>query len=198
MGIGAGTAIAHHASGNLSDDHTPQAFKVDLNKFSPAFNVLLGYAFKVNYWHFGIEVDYLLSNIDTSFRHTVGGHERFAQVNSKDAFGAALRVGYHCDRILSFVRLGLETRRFTVRANSFGRLPAEIGRNTMDAGFRKTAFAPGLGFQFMLNKNISSTLEYRCSWYPKISKNLTSQDGTTSFSIRPRVSTVLLSFRYHI
>jgi opacity protein-like surface antigen len=172
-----------------------------MNKFSPAFNVLLGYAFKVNYWHFGLEVDYLLSNIDTSFRHTdAGGHERFARVNSKDAFGAALRVGYHCDRMLSFVRLGLETRRFTVRANSFGlpAAPGQIERNTMDAGFRKTAFAPGVGFQFMLNKNISSTLEYRCAWYPKTSKDLTSQDTTTSFSIRPRVSTVLLSFRYHI
>lgn len=146
IGVGAGMGVVHHANGIL-EDTTPQSFKLDMNKVSPVLNLLIGYAFKINSWHLGAEIDYLFSNMDASFSYTLRNNNIFAKLNSRNAFGAAFRVGYHCDRALGFIRLGLETRRFVIRANSYGdpAFPARTARNTIDATERKIAFSLGLG-----------------------------------------------------
>jgi opacity protein-like surface antigen len=201
LGLGVGPVIGHHTSGVLGENGTPQSFKFDINKLAPAFDVLVGYAFKVNSWHLGAEADYLFGNLNGSFNQFTnpGTTSAFAKVNSNGAWGAALRIGYHCDRMLGFIRLGVENRRFKVTANAFNPTPVIAARNEFNFNARKSAFTPGVGMQYNLTKSITGTLEYRIALYGKITKSLNSPiDALTStFTIKPRVSTVLASFRYH-
>jgi opacity protein-like surface antigen len=96
----------------------------------------------------------------------------------------------------------MENRRFKSTASAFGPvgLPADTARNTLSFSTNKTAFAPGVGVQTNLTKNITGTLEYRVALYGKVSRTLANPDAnnvTTVFRFKPRVSTVLASFRYH-
>jgi opacity protein-like surface antigen len=197
IGIGAGANIAQYSNGNLSD--RIQAFNFHMSKYAPAMNFLAGYAFRLHEWHVGIEVDYMLGNINSSFNHQFGDNKKIARLKSSDAFGAALRLGYHCDRILTYIRLGIENRSFHVIANISGINPQVIARNTIDTKTRKTAFTPGLGLQFSINRNVSASLEYRIALYNKVSSSLFSQidQNTTAFSIRPYVSSIMVSLRFH-
>jgi opacity protein-like surface antigen len=198
IGVGAGLTIAHYTNGILSDN-TPQTFSLHMNKFSPAMNIIAGYAYRINNWHLGIEADYMIQNINASFAQSIGNNSRIARIKSGNAIGGAFRFGYHCDRLLTYVRLGVENRSFHVIANSFGLTSARVARNTIDYKTRKTAFTPGIGLQFAMNKNLSASFEYRIALYNKLSTSLFSQvdQNKTSFSIKPLVSSVMVSLRYH-
>lgn len=203
IGAGVGGVIAHHTSNSFS--FTPaagvagQTFNPDFNKTTAGIGLLVGYAWKIQSWHLGVEIDYLFANLKTKFNQTTlnpATNNANAAVNANGAFGAAFRVGYHWDRFLGYVRLGIENRRFKITAN----LPINLAiapNNTLSASASQTAFAPGIGAQFFLTKNVSTTLEYRTAFYRAINKSLTTVDGTTNVKVKPRVSTVFLSVRYH-
>lgn len=212
VGIGAGAVIAHHANNRFSwtdgvDADFNQSSNPNLNKYAPTFNLLAGYAWKIHCWYVGAEVDYLFGSASTKFNQTspsaVGGaftnKTPFISLKTSGAWGAAMKVGYHWDRILGFIRLGFENRQFKIRSSIMtAGTPLQIERNTLSASINKTAFAPGVGIQIGINKNMSATLEYRVALYRKISKEHKTDDGVTNLKIDPRVSTLLISFRYHI
>lgn len=207
VGVGAGAAIAHHTKNSFVwSDINPnfsQSFNPNLSRYAATLDFLAGYAWKIQCWHLGAEVDYLFGNINTKFNQTgfpglAPINNAFVAVNSSGAWGGGIRMGYHWDRILGFVRLGLENRRFKISSSLIGNgTPLQIARNTLSSSINRTAFAPGIGVQVSLNKNISATLEYRIALYRQIKKELKTVDGTTSLKIDPRVSTLLASFRYH-
>lgn len=210
VGVGAGANIAHYTKNRLSFIGTgalvalSQNFNANLNKYAPTFNLLVGYAWKLQGWHFGAEIDYLFGDINTKFTQTglpnfaPFANNSFVSIKSSGAWGAAARVGYHWDRVLGFIRLGLENRQFKINANALAAGDStQIARNTLYASINRTAFSPGIGVQVGINKNMSATLEYRIALYRTIKQEFKTIEGTTSLKIDPRVSTFLASFRYH-
>ncbi|MGV8948452.1 MAG: outer membrane protein [Candidatus Paracaedibacter sp.] len=208
VGVGAGANIAHHASNSFSFIHATDSdlnnnFTPSLSSSALAFNFLAGYAWKIQCWHLGAEIDYILGNSNTKFNQSTGQpvlNNPFVTVKTSGALGAGFRVGYHWDRLLGFVRLGVENRTFRMNGNVM-LLTAAVPGNTLTANARKTAFVPGIGVQINLNKNISTTLEYRMAFYGTINKKLRSpivgSEGETIFRVKPRISTLLASLRYH-
>ncbi|MGV8947942.1 MAG: outer membrane protein [Candidatus Paracaedibacter sp.] len=209
VGVGAGAVIAHHTNNRLAFNGigpfaaVSQDSNANLNRYAAAFSLLAGYAWKIQSWHLGAEIDYLFGNINTKFNQTglqqlPLPNSTFVSVKSFGAWGGGIKVGYYWDRILGFVRLGLEGRRFKINGILTPvAAPDMIDRNTISTRVNRTAFAPGIGVQMSINKNISATLEYRIALYRRINKEISTTEGTTSVKIDPRVSTLLASFRYH-
>jgi len=200
--IGAAVAsIVGHHDGTLGNTAGPIVERFGLSKYTVGLDVLLGYAWQFNSFVVGLEFDYLFGNSNTSyykFASAAGLDDWNMRLHTSGAFGAAFKFGFQCtDRVLAYIRLGLENRRFRVSANVFSLNAAQVAANQISSSTTKTAFAPGLGIQMRLNCALALGLEYREVAFGKITGSLTSVNGTTTTSVRPRVSTILLSLTYN-
>lgn len=199
LGIGLANLIGHH-NANVSTVSPGNATITDTYGFSKSTiggDLLIGYMVMLNNLNLGIEVDYMFGNINKTNGKNTGEGTGIAQTIKADstggAWGGAVRVGYQCiDRILPYIRLGLENRRFKLFHNTLNQA-TEISTSA-----RKTAFVPGVGMDFKLNKNVILGLEYRYAIYSSITKsgNNTPGNSTVTYKLTPRVSTAMISLKY--
>lgn len=200
-GLGLAGLTGHH-NATLTYASPGVATETDnygFSKYTVGGDIMLGYMGMVNNLMFGLEVDYLFGNVNRtntiSFSPTFG---RTIQVRSTSgAWGAGLRLGYSClERVVPYVRLGVEYRRFklTHYAQDTG-LPSMTEINST-AG--KAAFAPGVGMDFKVNKNLALGLEYRYAFYSSITKTGFNPNvpRTTTFKLNPRIGTGLITLKY--
>ncbi|MFN7710474.1 MAG: outer membrane protein [Holosporales bacterium] len=179
------------------------------NKQVLAGGVALGWAFKMNWFHMAPEIEYLFGassktktkGINSS---SMTGHD-WVRVESRGAFNAALRMGYHYnDNLLMYVRGGVEARQFKVRGHNvfFG-----VTTQTMKNSHSKTRWAPafGLGVEGNITKELSLGLEARSAFFKKKSRLVSTRlratdtaDSKTRISHRAGVDTVMLRATYRM
>ena len=120
----------------------------------------------------------------------------------KDSFGLAARIGTPIDRFLVYAKLGVVSSNFEHSAQTTSTVsPAVAADNAIVKESKSlTAFAPGLGFETMLTKNIMAGGEYTYLQYGKHSMTLNNQagSGTMPISFQPRenVFKVRLSYKF--
>jgi outer membrane autotransporter protein len=201
--VGAGLAglNAHHNATITEVEPGPATtdYVHGYSKFAPGGDIMLGYTALINTFLLGVEVDYLFGNLNktNSFSQT-NGTSRVTKVESTGgAWGASVRLGFNClDRIMPYVRLGIENRRFKLTSVSTN---IGVASNVdMASSARKTAFTPGIGVDFKVNKNFALGLEYRYAIYGSITKtgNNPFVPYPVTFKVTPRIGTALLSLKY--
>jgi len=153
-------------------------------------------------WHTGLE--FIVGG--SGFQHSFNTDRRLnvatypdERGNLRNGFlwGTRLRLGYKCNRALFYTLWGFAARRFTVgfnTANAAGTAQFPVVSSKMT----RTAFVPGVGFEYALNKkgNVTLGLETYTEVY---SKKTYSGAGTTagsSVTIQPRVFTGLVTCNY--
>jgi opacity protein-like surface antigen len=198
--IGAGVAqlVGHHdatATDGAGANLTTRTF--GFSKATIGADLIVGYSAYINHFLLGVELDYMFGNINKtiSVNPPAGQASTSAKAESTGgAWGGAVRLGYSCnDAFTPYIRLGFENRRFKLATTE-----TNAAANTLiSASGRKTAFAPGVGVDVRLNKNLLLGLEYRYAIYSSITKSAAAPvPGADTLKITPRVSTALVSLKY--
>lgn len=203
VGLGVGVLAGHH-DGKITTAIAgapagPSTDQIGFTKNALGIDVLVGYVAFIHKFLVGIELDYVFGNINK--KNTIGANNTGVVTVKADtkngALGAALRFGYCCsDHIAPYIRLGLESRRFTLFHNTVSQgnpIVTEILSSS-----RKTGFAAGIGIEYKVGKNVLFGGEYRYAAYSSINKsgNNPGLPSTVEYKVRPRVSTALVSIKY--
>jgi opacity protein-like surface antigen len=200
LGAGIGGLVNHHnATVIYTEPGNPtQTMDYGFSRASVNGDIMLGYMAMINNFMLGAELDYLFGNINKT--NTIILDNNTVRTVKAEATGGAwglgIRLGYSClERIVPYIRLGAENRRFKmVHASTNLGQPASV---EILSGSRKTAFAPGIGMDFKVNKNVVLGLEYRCAFYSAITKEGSNNlPQSVRYKLTPRVSTALLSLKY--
>jgi len=203
VGLGIAGLTGHHKA-NLTYVETgfpTETNNFEFSRFSPGTDFMIGYMALIQNFMVGAEIDYLFGNINkTNTFVTSPTASRTIKVDSTGgAWGAAVRLGFNClDRIMPYIRLGIENRRFKLSHTSQTDVLAPATNTEISSGANKTAFTPGVGMDFKLNQNFILGLEYRYAMYGSITKSgvNTTLPNTTTFKLSPRVSTALVSLKW--
>ena len=208
VGLGAANVIGNHnAVTNFVTTNVPPT--TQSNSFQSAnstggLDLLIGYMAALNNFTVGAEVDYLFGNLNktNSTGFSTGAFTDTQKIESTGgAWGFGIRLGYTClDRIYPYIRLGIENRRFKI--TSIATQSGFSNFTSISTSNRKTAFTPGVGVDFKLNKSLAMGLEYRYAFYSSITQTGPSQTiagaivRTATMQVKPRVSTALISLKY--
>lgn len=206
-GLGAANVIANHNAEIAyvtTGGPTIQTRSYQFANSTGGIDVNFGYLANINNFTVSAEIDYLFGNLNKT-NSVVANNNVISDTQKVESTGGAwgfgIRFGYNCvDRILPFIRLGIETRRF--KLTSIATSPSFPTFNSVLSSTRKTAFTPGVGMDFKLNKNLALGLEYRYAFYSSLTTTgpgqtvAGAQIRTATFKITPRVSTALISLKY--
>jgi opacity protein-like surface antigen len=201
VGLGLAGLSGHHSSTiTYQEPGVPvETNKFGFSRFAPGADIMIGYMALINTFMIGAEFDYLFGNLNRT--NTIDRSPNLVRTSKVDstggAWGLAVRLGFNClDRFMPYIRLGIENRRFklTHASQNLG-LP---DFTEISSAARKTAFAPGIGMDFKVSKNLILGLEYRYAMYGSITKSGTNPGVPVdvTFKVSPRVSTGLVNLKY--
>ena len=200
--IGGGPALmtAHHeATVYEMSPVGSEIARYGFSKTAPGLNFNLGYIGQTKRMFWGLELDCLLGSLNkTNLIDDTPQATREIKANSGGAvFGAAIRLGpVFLERVMPYIRLGVESRRFKLfhASNDLNVAPnVNISSSKYVLGI-----APGLGVDFKLTERASLGAEYRTSFYRVFRKTGPNPGANSTFDykISPWVSAVLITLKY--
>ncbi len=168
----------------------------------PGVTAVGGYGVNVGpNWHVGGELFADYSPMKSKITY-LGGHiyEYWHQTKSDFSYGAALRGGYlFSPKSMIYALVGADITRFKVRMYD-----GNWEESTIYTAPWKTrnmiGFMPGIGFESMINQNLSARVQYTYSIYPSLKENFSfvrfvAEDLSSKYE--PARSRITALFSYH-
>jgi outer membrane immunogenic protein len=191
---GKATTVANNVTTvTATDMTTPNNYKSDAGKMNPLFGLFAGYGMQVGQMYFGGEVyggfdSAKVSPYDDSA--TVASQSFWkATVKRTNFYGIAPRLGaFITPSTMVYVKLGIEGGKWTSTSTPSGNVTSNdngISKRTFTSNKNSISFAPGLGLDAFITKNLFLRAEYSYLFGPKMTLNqdityLTSAAGTTA------------------
>lgn len=152
-----------------------------------------GYGWVASCMYYGAELGYSFENTRNS--DTIGGTGK-TELKRNGYFNAAIRGGYlFTPNTMFYVRLGANWGKWTLNdTNNFGFSQA----NPASGSKNRLSFAPGLGLETAIHKNVYLRVEYTYEFGPSIrAKANNSNAGFTNVgSIRTQSGKVGLAYKF--
>ena len=169
------------------------AGSTDVGSTAPNIGLIGGYGWVTGCMYYGGEIGYSFEN--TKINDTAGGVGR-AELKRNGYFNAALRGGYlFTPNTMFYIRLAAHWGKWTLNdSNNFGFNPARVASGTKN----RLSFAPGLGLETAIHKNVYLRVEYSYEFGPSVrATNSGSNQGFSNVgTIRSQSGKIGLAYKF--
>ncbi len=152
VGVGSTTGKLTYSGGNGSTDVGGTAANI---------GIFGGYGWVTGCLYFGGEIGYTFENAKVNLN---GG-----QFKRNGYFDAALRGGYlFTPNTMLYVRLGGHWGKFSVNSAAVAAVPPAAAVPALSGSKNRLSFAPGLGLETAIHKNVYLRVEYAYEFGPSV------------------------------
>lgn len=168
---------------------------IDVGGNAANIGIIGGYGWVTGCMYYGGEIGYSFEN--TKVRNTIGTANGFgsSELKRNGYFNAALRGGYlFTPNTMFYVRLGGNWGKWTLNDSlNFGFNNA----NRASGSKNRLSFAPGLGLETALHKNVYLRVEYNYEFGPSVRAKANNGNGFSNVgSIRSQSGKIGLAYKF--
>ena len=158
----------------------------DIGGTAANIGLIGGYGWVANCMYYGGELGYTFEN--SKIRDTLGRNTSSVELKRNGYFNAAFRGGYlFTPNTMFYVRLGINWGKWTLKDTAN---PVESGSKN------RMSFAPGLGLETAIHKNVLLRVEYTYEFGPSVRAKADNGNFTNAGSIRSQSGKVGLVYKF--
>jgi len=160
---------------------------IDAGGTAANIGIMGGYGWVTGCLYFGGEVGYTFENTKVSDNSTLGAN---VQLKRNGYFNAALRGGYlFTPNTMMYVRLGGHWGKWSLNVPAIGPLAAFSGSKN------RLSFAPGVGLETAVHKNVYLRVEYVYEFGPSV-RATSGANFVNAGTIRSQAGKVGVSYKF--
>jgi outer membrane protein W len=203
LGLGLGSMKGNANVSNMAGSETGRS-NATASDTSPAMNLSLGYEKKFNDYVFGVEANYLYTNltsaINSSFGNGSGGQfPTKTTLKMNNTYGLNFSFGKQFDRITPYAKVGLMSTEFTTTGRSSGADPLSAA-DDFKGTHKKRVFglATGIGMKYAMTERIDFVTEGMAHFYQsfKTSNFATNPGDSNTVKVDPWFFMVLMGLNW--
>ncbi|KPJ68139.1 MAG: hypothetical protein AMJ43_01675 [Coxiella sp. DG_40] len=164
-----------------------------ISSFYPGITGVGGYGIGYQKWYMGGELFADYSPVKSEVKLDGGNiHISGSKIESDYNLGAALRGGYlFSPKSLVYVLMGADFTQFKLRTTKTNWADPNVYIETPQATKNVVGFMPGIGFESMINHNLSARIQYAYFLYPTL------KDQGTKYEVARSRLTALLTYYFN-